>query len=48
MDKVNEFVRDALFCTITNANFDEKSIKKELQKVLNSEMILQNIVQKIT
>ena len=34
MDKVNEFVRDALFCTITNANFDEKSIKKRITESL--------------
>lgn len=30
---VNNFVRDALFCTITNANFDEESIK---ERVTNS------------
>ena len=30
--EVNEFVRDSLFCTITNANFDEYSIKKRITK----------------
>lgn len=31
---VNDFVRDALFCTITNANFDESSIKERVTKSL--------------
>ncbi len=30
----NDFVRDALFCTITNANFDEKSIKERITVAL--------------
>lgn len=29
---INEFVRDALFCTITNANFDEESVKTRITK----------------
>ena len=29
---VNSFVRDALFCTITNANFDEPSIRKRVNE----------------
>ncbi|WP_287827457.1 hydroxylamine reductase [Bacteroides sp.] len=31
---VNAFVRDALFCTITNANFDENSIKERITAAL--------------
>lgn len=31
---VNDFVRDALFCTITNANFDEHSIKERVTAAL--------------
>lgn len=30
----NDFVRDALFCTITNANFDEHSIKERITAAL--------------
>lgn len=30
----NDFVRDALFCTITNANFDESSIKERITAAL--------------
>lgn len=32
--KINAFVRDALFCTITNANFDDDSIKERITKSL--------------
>ena len=32
--RVNTFVRDALFCTITNANFDEHSIKDRVTVAL--------------
>lgn len=35
LNKVNAFVRDALFCTITNANFDELSIKDRVTKSLD-------------
>ncbi len=31
----NDFVRDALFCTITNANFDEHSIKERITAALS-------------
>lgn len=31
---INDFVRDALFCTITNANFDEQSIKERITESL--------------
>lgn len=31
-DEVNAFVTDALFCTITNANFDDESILKRIDK----------------
>lgn len=34
LNEVNAFVRDALFCTITNANFDESSIKNRVTKSL--------------
>ncbi len=34
LDKVNEFVRDALFCTITNANFDDPTIKARVTESL--------------
>lgn len=30
----NDFVRDALFCTITNANFDEHSVKERITAAL--------------
>ncbi len=33
-DEVNRFVVDALFCTITNANFDDESILKRVDKGL--------------
>lgn len=33
-EKVNAFVRDALFCTITNANFDDPTIKARVTKSL--------------
>lgn len=32
--RVNEFVRDGLFCTITNANFDQISIKNRITAAL--------------
>ena len=31
-EEVNVFVTDALFCTITNANFDDESILKRVDK----------------
>lgn len=31
---IDAFVRDALFCTITNANFDEQSVKTRINKSL--------------
>ena len=31
-EEVNIFVTDALFCTITNANFDDESILKRVDK----------------
>ncbi|MFC4665689.1 hydroxylamine reductase [Falsiporphyromonas endometrii] len=34
-DKVNHFITDALFTTITNANFDEKSIIKKFEQGLS-------------
>lgn len=34
LDHVNAFVRDSLFCTITNANFDEQSVKERISKSL--------------
>lgn len=34
LDSINAFVRDSLFCTITNANFDEQSIKERVSKSL--------------
>lgn len=39
-DKVNKFVIDALFCTITNANFDDESILKRVDKGLELRRIL--------
>lgn len=35
LEKVNSFIRDALFCTITNANFDDPTIKSRITKSLN-------------
>lgn len=35
LDKVNGFVRDSIFCTITNANFDEESVKERITESLN-------------
>lgn len=35
LETINTFVRDALFCTITNANFDDSSIKSRIVKSLN-------------
>lgn len=35
LEKVNAFVRDALFCTITNANFDDPTIKARVTESLN-------------
>lgn len=32
---INGFIRDALFCTITNANFDDSSIKSRISTSLN-------------
>lgn len=34
LSKVNAFVRDALFCTITNANFDDQSVKERISNSL--------------
>ncbi len=34
LDAINTFVRDALFCTITNANFDDSSIKERITESL--------------
>ncbi len=34
LNDVNTFVRDSLFCTITNANFDEQSVKNRITKSL--------------
>lgn len=34
LSSINEFVRDALFCTITNANFDEQSVKARINESL--------------
>lgn len=34
LNTINEFVRDSLFCTITNANFDEQSVKERITKSL--------------
>lgn len=34
LEKVNAFVRDALFCTITNANFDDPTIKARVTESL--------------
>lgn len=39
-DEVNKFVIDALFCTITNANFDDESILKRVDKGLELRRIL--------
>lgn len=40
-EEVNSFVTDALFCTITNANFDDESILKRIDKgiVLRDQLI---------
>lgn len=40
-EEVNVFVTDALFCTITNANFDDESILKRIDKglVLREELV---------
>lgn len=34
LNDVNAFVRDSLFCTITNTNFDEQSVKNRITKSL--------------
>lgn len=34
LDAINTFIRDALFCTITNANFDDSSIKERITESL--------------
>lgn len=34
LKEINAFVRDSLFCTITNANFDERSVKERINKSL--------------